>query len=408
MINRHITFTAMTIILLVCLSGCFQNFPDLTPSDSSEHSVVEPTEGAEEVVPVSTETTPAEAIVEPTNTAEPEAAEDVDVAANCPTAGEGTILYTSLEEGYCLLYPDFLEEEPSFDITEEGLYLLGPLHDSTAMETFRLYLIIEQNGPAEGMGSVQYAQKWVEFFATGVNLESENVSIGGQPAVVYYGLPAYGPGEQSAYIVANGFRYRIILSPQAGTVPDMDAMAQQVWETVTGSMVFFPPQSERQYVRPEDVCPQATSDYKQYTHHTDGYCLLYPAEFEEADDFPGQFVGGPVLEYGTAWGDVRSSLTLGTFGSFPDETIMEVFDPRREFVDAASILETTIAGYPAVVFRDTRGPWASRNAMIKVGDSVYTIINQPWEPERYPDGVAALNRLWDSVTGSLVFFDPWR
>ncbi len=406
--KKNITIVAMLVIFTIILSGCFQNFPVTNQPEASEHSAPELVENTAEAILSPTETTlPAEP-VEPTTASEPGTPENVDVTASCPSAGEDTILYTSLEKGYCLLYPTFMEENPGFDTTEEGFYLLGPLQDSESMETFRLYLIIEYNGPADGMDSAQYALKWKEFFASDISPESENVSIGGQPAVIYYGLPAYGPGEQSAFIVANGFRYRVIISPQAGDVPEMDAMAQQVWETVTGSIVFFQPQNERQYVRPEDVCPQESSGYKQYIHHTDGYCLLYPAEFEEAADFPGQFVGGPVLEYGTAWGDVRSSLTMGTFGSFPGETIMDVFDPRSEFVDAGSVTETTIGGYPAVVFRDPRGPWAARHAMIMVNERVYTIVNQPWEPERYPDGIPALNQLWDTITGNLAFFDPWR
>ena len=38
----------------------------------------------------------------------------------------------------------------------------------------------------------------------------------------------------------------------------------------------------------------------------------------------------------------------------------------------------------------------------------YTIVAQPFEPEAYPDGMPYLNQVWDTVTGSLAFFDPFR
>lgn len=46
--------------------------------------------------------------------------------------------------------------------------------------------------------------------------------------------------------------------------------------------------------------------------------------------------------------------------------------------------------------------------MILVDGFIYTIVAQPFEPGRYPDGMPFLDRLWETVTGSLIFFDPWK
>jgi hypothetical protein len=280
--------------------------------------------------------------------------------------------------------------------------------DPNAMETIRVYLTLEFNGTAGELDSFQYALKWREYFAIWFDPERETGFIGDQPAVIFSGLPAYAAAEQSAFVIANGYKYRITLSPQIDTVPELDADSRLVWNTIVNSIVFFPPENNRQYVRAEDVCPQPDAAHKQYIHPTDGYCLLYPNDFEEAPDFPGQFQGGPILEYGTSWGDIRTSLTMGTWGYSQGKTVLELLDPASPNIDADSIVETTLNGYPAAHYRSVTGPWDSHNAVILVDGYVYTIVAQPWEPERYPDGIPYLDRLWDTITGSLAFFDPWR
>jgi len=357
--------------------------------------------------PIPSEWVPT-ATIQPTSSVEPTATPIPDAAAGCPTPSDDSLLYISLENGYCFLYPASFEQNTSLEQGYDRVVFLSPLVESNAMQTLRVFLTVETNGPADELDSFQYALKWIEWFAPGLEPERETGFIGGQPAVLFYDLPAYGPGEQSAFVIANGFKYRITLSPQEGDVPELDEQAQKAWDRLTSTIVFFEPQSERSYVRPEDVCPQGDTDFKLYTHLTDGYCLLYPADFEQTPDFPGQFVGGPVLEAGTAWGDVRASLTVGTFGYYPDQSVLQVMEPRSDVIDTTSIVETTIAGYPAVIFREPRGPWASRQAMISVEGFVYTLVHQPWEPGRYPAGMPYLDRIWETVTGSLAFFDPWR
>ena len=350
---------------------------------------------------------PATDAPEPAETSTP--TEEPTPVIVCPEETEDMNLYVSWDNGFCLLYPAYFEQQPDHERPGEMLSLVGPALDSQAMETFRVFLRVTYNGPADGLDSAGYANRWQELFLPNMqSVQGEDANIGGQPAVILYNLPAYGT-EQSAFIVANGIKYRITMMPQVGDIAELDEHTNLVWNTALDSIVFFEAHNERPVVRPGDGCPVETADTRLYTSLQDGYCMLYPAaDFQPAPDFPGQIVGGPILDTVESFGEVRTSLTLGTFGSFPDQTPLEVLDPRMEFIDETSVIETTIGGYPAVLFRNPSGPWTSRQAMISYNGFIYTIVAHPWEPERWPQGIQYLDNLWTTVVDSLAFFDRWR
>ena len=398
--NKNILTILIVILLQLLMLSCI-----FTPPTKESLSITETASSTETQAGQAASDTP------PPNTAAsdtPQPPDQADPASDCPTDAPGFTSYISRENGFCLRYPAHFEETTYYERADERFSLLGPLLDPNAMETVRVSLLIETNGPAGGLDSFQYALQWRQLFSVTFDPEREFGYLDGQPAVTYRGLPGYGPAEQSTFVIANGLRYRIVLWPQPGDAPSLDEDISLVWETVSESIQFFPPESQWQYVLAEEVCPQGNADNKAYTRLIDGYCLLYPADFEETAGFPGQFKGGPVLEYGTAWGDVRTSLTLGSYGPSGGQTLMQLLQSRAEFIDMSSVVETSVGGHPAVIFRDPRGPWASRQAMILVDGNVYSLLAQPFEPTRYPQGIPYLDRLWDTVTGSLVFFTPWR
>jgi predicted Zn-dependent protease len=82
--------------------------------------------------------------------------------------------------------------------------------------------------------------------------------------------------------------------------------------------------------------------------------------------------------------------------------------PTSPQIDANSVQTTTIAGYPAVVFDFTGGPWRQRNAQILVGDWVYTFVGQPWDAVELPEALVEVEQLWNAAVESIAFFDKWR
>lgn len=332
-----------------------------------------------------------------------------NLEAICPTPAGGTVQYINKDEGYCLLYP--VGFAPHDEVTQAGraFTLTGmrqtPLPKS--QETITVGLTVTLTGLADGMDSHQYAANWLNLFARGQDLKPQDATIGGQPAVVVNDLPGY-TAILGAFIVTKDSRYTIMLFPQPEMVPDLAENARLVWKTVTESIVFFTPQGEHYYVRPEAVCPKETSTQHLYTNYAEGYCLLYPGDFKVSSEFTGRFDGGPVLGNVEGFGDVQTSLTLGSYGYWPNQAPRQVLQPRMDKVDGSSLQDATIGGYPAVIFRDLVGPWASRQAMIQVNGSVYTIVAQPFEPQRFANGMPYLDRVWSTVTNSLKFFTPWK
>ena len=331
-----------------------------------------------------------------------------DPVALCPEAGEGESQYISLENGHCMVYPEGFELRDDPQSPRLGVDLIGPLLDPDAFETIAVFMHIEFTGPAEGLDSGAYADRWQELFLAGMGrLPQEGTVLDGHEGVVLRGIPGF-TAERGIFIVVNENKYRLTLSPQPEDISELADPANQVWDMVTGSIHFFPPQNDRPVRRAEDVCPLAIDETLGFVVQNEGYCLLYPADFSLDPTFTGSIVGGPLLDDVEPWGEIYTSLTLGTFGYFDVESPVELLEPRMDTIEPGSIEEVIIGGNRAVIFRNTAGPWASRQAMILVDGFIYTIVAQPFEPGRYPDGMPFLDRLWETVTGSLTFFDPWK
>jgi hypothetical protein len=256
------------------------------------------------------------------------------------------------------------------------------------------------------MSSAEYANAWLELNMPGMDpLEMFDV-IGGQPATIFDNLPGFF-AQRGAFIVANDTRYQITVQPRPGDVPELDEQAAEAWDTVTQSIVFFPPQNERVTVRPGDVCPQEAGGATLHANQLDGYCLLLPAGFAVDPDFPARFVGGPELGPAEGFDSVRASLGVGVY-ALGEQTPEQALQPISEQIDASSVQTTTIAGYPAVVYDFTGGPWRQRNAQIVAGDWVYTFVGQPWDEVKFPEALADVELLWNAAVDSIAFFDKWR
>ncbi len=332
-----------------------------------------------------------------------------DPYAVCPTPTEGTSLYINADQGYCLLYPsDFTmaadELRPNDVMTFTGP-ITPPPPDS--MQSLTAYMSFEYNGPAGGLDSRAYAEKWIVLYATVEGYYLEDTSVGGQAGVIFAELPGMIRG-QGLFVVANGQRYLLSVFPTPGDYTSVDEIVLRGWNTIAGSLAFFTPQAPINALLPEDICPQETSENKLFVNEADGYCYLYPADFSENTNFAGMFVGGPVLADHPNFGDVRTSINLGTRGYEPGLTPRQIIASFMDQIDQASLTDLTIGGYPAVAFIHVRSPWSDRSAYISVDGNIYTLLAQPYEPAQWPDGIPYLNRAWDTVVNSLQFFDPWR
>lgn len=349
----------------------------------------------------------------PSETVTPTFAPDTatpDPQSLCPKPGVDTSLYISKENGFCFLVPAGFKIQDELQRPGEVVTLLGPRESMgpKQQEAISVFLSVEANGPADGMDSATYAREWYDRFASPEDpFDASDGTIGGQPATVLRNLPGYAR-QQAAFVIANEARYRINLMPQPEDSPELAEAAQRGWEALINSMVFFPAEKPVKAVRPADACPQEGEGTRLYINETDGYCYLYPAEFEPVPEFPGAVTGGPVVGQWEG-GEVRPSVTVGNFGPPGDMTPSELLDQRMEFVQPGSIEETTIGGFPAVTFIDINGAWPSRQAIIVVdAGRAYSVLAQPLDEARFPKAPPYVDLGWETVTKSLAFFDPWR
>jgi hypothetical protein len=334
------------------------------------------------------------------------AASAVDLAALCPAASAETSLYVSEENGFCALYPSGLTLREDEIRPGEVIHLIGSPADPNAMETVVVDLSIAQNGPADGLDSAQYAATWSELYAPGMALPQEPATIGGQPAV----LMTIQPGmfvQRAAFVVANGLKYQVMLQPRPEDVPVLAEEAAGAWDTVSQSIVFFPPKTMPAVVRPADVCPAETPGSTLLIDLAGGYCLLYPADFAPNPPLPGAIAGGPELGPVEGFDSLRASLTVGSY-DLGAQSPEQVLRPASEQIDPASVTSATIGGYPATIFDFTGGPWRQRNATIVAGNTVYTFVAQPWDSELFPQALPDVERVWQMANESIAFFDRWR
>ena len=333
----------------------------------------------------------------------------------CPQAAEGTTLYVSTDNGFCFLYPAELKLQPDLLRPAEAVQLIGPPADPGAMETVALIVTVANNGPADGLDGTGYAAAWLQrntpapmlAQAPGVEAAQTPATIGGQPAMVVDNLPGMMMNQRGAFVVAGGVKYQISMLPLPQDVPQLANAATQAWDTITGSIVFFSPQNARTTVRAADVCPAATADTKLLLDEVGGYCLLYPTDFAIDPNVPGTIAGGPELGPSGDFPNVRASLAVGTY-ALGQMTPEQALQPPVENSDPNSAAPATIAGHPAVTYDFIAGPWRQRNAAVVVNDRVYTFVAQPWDPELFPQALPDVERLWNTASSSIAFFNPWR
>ncbi len=385
-------YTSSLLVIALVVTGCGQMQLDgefVAPTKPATPTVAAPN------TPVATAPPTAAATATP----------PADPAAECPTAGAGQALYVSRENGYCFLYPAAFDMQPDQLRPAQVVNLLGP-GISYGQEGVAVNLTVASNGPADGLDSRAYAGKWLTAYRMDPNLAIEPFELNGQTAALIDNLPGGMFNQRQAFVAANGFKYQLTLSPRPEDEPQLAEAAEEAWDLMTRSLTLFAPAAPLPLAKLDEICPEAGVDTTLWVDEAQGFCLLYPAMFEPNLDFPGQIIGGPVLLETTDWGAVRTALTIAGYDQPPSEA--KPPKPPEVNVDPASIETTTIGGGPAVTYDFLGAPWRQHAAdILGTNGSRYTMVG-PWDPQVLPEGAADAQRLWETVTGSIVFFEKWR
>ncbi|HQN04310.1 MAG TPA: hypothetical protein PK174_02725 [Anaerolineaceae bacterium] len=190
------------------------------------------------------------------------------------------------------------------------------------------------------MDSAGYADKYLSSPGEPVDSSREELNVDNIPAIVQHNLPSFF-GEQSAFIVAGDYKYRISLIPELEAVPGLADNLEALWTMVLSSIHFFPPEHDFALVTSSQICPVETADTRVVIDEASGYCFTYPADFAPVPGFSGRVEGRPALDTLADFGEVRTSITLGTFGKAAGKTPREVIQPHLDLIDSATIMDMT-------------------------------------------------------------------
>ena len=169
------------------------------------------------------------------------------------------------DSGICFLYPTgFNLQQP----VQAGLYELrgDPFIDTVPAE------IELQISEAGDISFEAWLDEIIESSETPL-FETEIV-LDEQPAVILEEIP----GEVPARLVlaqVNGLRYRFTLSPSGEAYPEAARELIQGWDTIAGSLQFFPPEAADPTPEPVDTRDWIWQEYNEL-----GYRLKLPPDWE--------------------------------------------------------------------------------------------------------------------------------
>lgn len=321
-------------------------------------------------------------------------------------SSEGDYLsFIDEQRGYCLLYPSSWTASPDYARGAEVVSFTAPLPETPpAMEYVLASLTIEFNGPAEGYDATSYAAQWMAYYMPGTIPVQSYTTIGGGQALAAEELSIGMLPQRGVFLIANGYRYFLRMSQPGYLTSEEDTLINQMLQSVR----FFTPQGSFTYIQPEDVCPQRGAGNYVHISRIDGYCLLVPEELQPEQTFPGRFEGGPVWMRHPSFGDVKTSLTIGSYGYYPGQTPRQALASWLRDASISEPVDLTVGGYPAITFNNYRDPWDDNITFVSVDGHLLTILVQPYEPDQWPDGIPFFNAARDLALSTITFFTPWH
>jgi hypothetical protein len=411
--HRPVAMAAMLCsVVLLATASLACNLAGFSGMATDEPTAVEdqtePTVPADEATEEATTAEPVEATDEPADEPVEEPGGSGMTVADCPEATDSTQLHIAEAAGFCLLAPDDYETQTDYMRPDQAISLFGPPLDES-VEPVVVMLRVSSNGPAIDVDDAQsYAERWQQvYLPAGEERPYEAVSAGSEEGILLRGLPSR-MAEMTAFFVVGGYKYTVTVSPQPGDIPLASEAAEEVWSTALNSIVFFPPE-EQTIVRAVDVCPEPTEGAQLVITLREGFCFLYPAEYEPDDLFATGVTGGPVVEDVPNFGDVRARFVIALHQPAGDQTVAE---HMQAFIDAGvnpdTLVETEIAGYPALTYIDDRGPLPSLSGFVQTDDYLYSLVANPYDPATYREQSEVIDEIWGMAIDTLAFFDPWQ
>jgi hypothetical protein len=148
----------------------------------------------------------------------------------CPQDAEGMQFYADEAHGFCLLVPDGFEINQSSD---NQLSLVGAMTESGVPPLG--YIIISD---AEGKTAAEIAAPEIEQAqGMGMNVAPQDITVGGEPAVMVDGLPGQDV-TRKVFVVHGGMAYQLAFTPADPNMDGYDSL-MALYDAVIGSFNFL-------------------------------------------------------------------------------------------------------------------------------------------------------------------------
>ncbi len=153
-------------------------------------------------------------------------------------------------------------------------------------------------------------------------------------------------------------------------------------------------------------CSVPIPGYSQYLSTEDGFCFLFPTNFELNLPEERGLISLIGPEHPLAAEPLRATLNVQVKAA-ELKTIEQVIDEVFESNPGANIVTTSISigGKPAEILEQVPGEVTSRQAIILANQRIFTFTLTPSQ-EEFPSAFEDANQVWTSALETLHFFTP--
>ena len=151
--------------------------------------------------------------------------------AECPTPGEGTLLFTIESQGYCLLYPS--THTPVENSASQTSFVVGDLMNHTDP---RFSVTVTD---AAGASTSEAAAAVLADYGLPEMSTEESVTLGGEEAIMLDNMPGQDINRR-VIVVHNDRIYDLMFTPVGPDYGETGQQTEAVYQQVIDSFTFLP------------------------------------------------------------------------------------------------------------------------------------------------------------------------
>jgi hypothetical protein len=318
--------------------------------------------------------------------------------AACAAPGPVFIAYFNLADGYCLLHPAHFRVR---NLNSRILSLSGPPLDYNPDPVgASLSILIED--AAGGRTLAQVVDEYLLQLGRGAPAVRASAVLAGEAAEIVEGAPGR-TGAREAFVIHNDAVYHLSAYPLDDAFPQSRADVETVWQAVSLSFTFLPPEFSQALA----ACPPGTDGAAPYLSFDLGLCFRYPSLMSvQVNTASGELtLTGPARDWEAESIAVNLAIRVSAANdqspqSAADDFLAQLTPEQRPGVTRSPV---TLGGAPGIQLDGAPGPARTRAAFVVLDDRLYTFSLSPHDDPALTAFAAEAEAVWQTVAGSFVF-----